>query len=171
MGDFRYGQPGSGPRAGVDPRVWMALGVLLAAGLAVIGFLTFVSSGGKEVAEAQRSVVDAAGIADDRQAQAALRNGLVAAKTALVDAGTYDGLTPADLAAIEPDLTFTDGPSPDASTVSVAFTAGGFGAASMSGTGTCFTVADRVSSGVAYGTAAPGACTGQSGLAAAAASW
>lgn len=170
MDEFNFGTPGRrGPKVTLDPRLLIVIGGLLAAALAVAAFLSFVSRGGEEVAEAQATAVKAVDIADDRRAQATLRNALVAAKTAYMDLGSYEEMSAADLAALEPSLTYTDGPSPNAQTVSVAFTADGFGAAAMSSTGTCFTIGDDGAGGITYGTATT--CTGESGLLAAAPSW
>lgn len=170
MDEFNFGPPGHGrPQVSIDPRLLMVAGGLLAAALAVVGFLTFVSKGGDEVAAAQVTAVQQIDHSQDALAQATLRNTLAAAKTLFTDAGSYDGLGPADLAGIEPSLTYTDGPSTDPQTVSVAMQGNVAGMAAMSPSGICFTIRDDAVGGVTYGSGI--ACTGQAALTAAAPSW
>jgi hypothetical protein len=164
MDEFNFGAPGRrGPRVGLDPRVLVAVGVLLAVGLAVYGFLTFVSEGGHEVAEAQVSAVQQVDHSQDAAVQTNLRTAMVAAKTQFATAGTYEGLTPADLAGLEPTFTYTDGPSGDISTISVAASATSVGMAAMSSSGTCFLIRDDAVAGLAYGSGGT-TCTGRFAL-------
>jgi hypothetical protein len=170
MDEFNFGPPGRArAQVGIDPRLLMVVGGLLAAALAVVGFMTFVSKEGNEVAEAQVTAVQQIDHSQDAAAQSALRNAMVAAKTLFTDNGTYDGLGPGDLAGIEPSLTYVDGPSPDARTVSVAMQGSVAGMAAMSPSGTCFYVKDDAVGGVTFGSGT--VCTGQAALAAAGASW
>ena len=148
---------------GLDPRVPVAIAVLLAAGLAVYGFLTFVSKGGHEVAEAQVSAVQQVDHGQDAAVQTNLRTAMAAAKTQFATAGTYEGLTPADLAGLEPTFTYADGPSADLSTISVAASATSVGMAAMSSSGTCFLIRDDEVAGVTYGSAGT-TCTGRFAL-------
>ncbi len=166
MDEFNFGPPGRGrPQIGIDPRLLMVVGALLAAAL-VFGFLTFVSKGGHEVVAAQVTAVRQIDHSQDALAQGTLRNALAAAKTLFTESGTYDGLGPADLAGVEPSRTYTDGPSTDPQTVSVAMQGSTAAMAAMSPSGTCFTIKDDADGGVTYGTGT--ACTGQAALSAAA---
>jgi hypothetical protein len=94
---------------------------------------------------------------------------MVAAKTLAAGAGTYDGLGPADLAGVETSVTYTDGPSTDPQTVSVAMQGSTAGLAAMSPSGTCFYMRDDAAGGVTFGSGTT--CTGQAALSAAALSW
>jgi hypothetical protein len=168
--EFNFGRPGRrAPHVSLSPTVLVAVGGLIVAGLVVFAFMSFVSKGGHEVATAQATAVQQADLGEDRSAQATLRNALVAAKTQYTDTGTYEGLTPADLSAIEPDLTYTDGPSLDTLTVSLAVQEGRVGLAVLSASGTCFYVKDDPAAGVFYGSGTM--CTGVAALAAADHAW
>lgn len=170
MDEFNFGPPArSRGQVSVDPRLLMVVGALLAAAFAIFGFLTFVSKGGNEIAAAQVTAVQQIDHSQDAVTQTALRNALVAAKTLFTDVGSYDGLGPADLAGIEPSLTYTDGPSTDPQTVSVAMQGNVAGMAAMSPSGTCFTIRDDAVGGVTYGSGT--ACTGTAALSAVAPSW
>jgi hypothetical protein len=172
MDEFNFGPRGRSRRqVGIDPRLLMVVGGLLVVALAVVGFLTFVSRGGHQAAEAQVTAVQQIDHSQDAAAQSSLRNAMVAAKTLFTDAGTYDGLGPADLTGVEPSLTYTDGPSPDAQTVSVALQGSTAGMAAMSPSGTCFYIKDDpAAGGVTFGSGT--ICTGQAALGAATgASW
>ncbi len=163
MDEFNFGAPGRrGPRISLDPRVLVAIGGLLAAGLAVYGFLTFVSKSGHEVAQAQATVVQQVDHSQDAAAKSSVNNAMAAAKTMFLDNSSYDGLTAADLAGVEPSLTYTDGPSPNLSTISVASTPTSVGLAVLSPSGTCFYMKDDAAAGVSFGSGAT--CTGQAAL-------
>lgn len=170
MDEFNFGPPGRNrPQTGIDPRLLMVVGGLLAAALAVFVFLTFVSKGGSEVAAAQVTTVQQIDHSQDAAAQMSLRNALTAAKVLFTETGSYDGVTPADLAGIESGLTFTDGPSVDIMTVSVATQGGRIGLAALSPSGTCFYVKDDPTTGSSYGSGPT--CAGTAALSAAAPSW
>jgi type IV pilus assembly protein PilA len=171
MDEFNFGPPGRNrQQIGIDPRLLMVVGGLLVVALAVFGFLTFVSKGGHEVAEAQVTAVQQIDHSQDAVAQSTLRNAMAAAKTLFTDNETYDGLGAADLAGVEPSLTYTDGPSPNAQTVSVAMQGSVAGLAAMSPSGTCFYIKDDAVGGVTFGSGT--VCTGQAALGAATgASW
>jgi hypothetical protein len=170
MDEFNFGPPGRRrPQIGIDPRLLVVVGALLIAALAVFGFLTFVSTGGREAAGGQVTAVEQIDHSQDALAQSTLRNAMVAAKTLYADAGTYDGLGPADLAGIEPSLTYTDGPSADAQTVSVVMQGNVAALAAMSPPGTCFYIRDDAVGGVTFGSGTE--CTGQAAMTAAAPSW
>ena len=59
--------------------------------------LSMVSKGGHEVATAQVSAVQQIDHSQDVLAQTSLTNAMAAAKTLFIDAGTYDGIGPAEL--------------------------------------------------------------------------
>jgi type IV pilus assembly protein PilA len=112
--------------------------------------------------------------AQDRAAQASLRNTLVAAKSIYTDAQSYATAEGAGLTAVEPSLTYkakgtaSTGPndvSADGSTTSTNI----WSAAALSASGTCFWIKDDVSAGTTYGTGAT--CTGTAARAAAATKW
>jgi hypothetical protein len=170
MDEFNFGGPGRrGPRVSLDPRLLVAIGGLLAAGLAVYGFLTFVSKSGHEVAHAQATVVQQVDHSQDAAAQTTLQGAMAAAKTIFLDDTSYAGMNPAALAEVEPSLTYTDGPSPALPTISVASTPTAVGLAVMSASGTCFYMKDDAAAGTTYGSGTT--CTGQAALSAAAPSW
>jgi hypothetical protein len=166
MDEFNFGAPGRrGPRVRLDPRVLVAIGALVASALAVYGFLAFVSRSGHQVADAQATVVQQVDHSQDAAAQSSLDNAMGAAKTVFMDSSSYEGLTAADLSGVEPSLTYTDGPSPNLSTISVASTPTTVGLAALSPSGTCFYMKDDAAAGVSFGSGTT--CTGQAALAAA----
>jgi hypothetical protein len=171
MDEFNFGAPGRrGPRVGLDPRVLIGIGALVAAALAVYGFLTFVSNSGHEVARAQATVVQQVDHSQDAAAQTTLQGAMAAAKTIFLDGSSYQGANPAAFAEVEPSLTYTDGPSAALGTVSVASTPTTVGLSVMSASGTCFYMKDDATAGTTYGSGLT--CTGQAALSgAAAASW
>ena len=170
MDEFNFGEPGRRtPQVSLNPKVLMAVGALVAAGLAVFGFLSIVSKGGHEVAAAQVSAVQQIDHSQDILAQTSLTSALTAAKTLYVDTGTYEGMSPADLAGVEPAFTYTDGPSPNPNTISVATQGSSAGLAAMSPSGTCFYLRDDGAGGVTYGSGTE--CTGTAALGVTAASW
>ena len=100
--------------------------------------------------------------AQNRAAQSDLRNTLVSAKTIYTDTSSYAGATTVALAAIEPNLTFITAASTTANlSVSVMNppTAGVWGAARMSASGTCYGLHEITTTGTYYITAL-GTCTG-----------
>jgi hypothetical protein len=168
MDEFNFGKPAR-PQVSLNPKVLMAVGALAAAGLAVFGFLSIVSKGGHEVAAAQVTAVQQIDHSQDILAQTSLTSALAAAKTLYIDANTYDGIGPAQLAALEPALTYTDGPSPNPNTISVATQDSTAGLAAMSPSGTCFYIRDDGAGGITYGSGTE--CTGAAALGATGASW
>jgi len=135
---------------------------LLVAALGVYGFLTFVSKGGGEAADAQATVVQQVDRGEDEAARSSLRAAANAAKTVFLDHGSYEGLTPGGLASVEPSLTWVDGASPGPSTISVASTPTAVGLAARSASGACFYLRDDASGGTTYGSGAT--CTGAAAL-------
>jgi len=111
--------------------------------------------------------------AQDRAAQASLRNALVAAKSIYTDTQSYATAEGAGLTAVEPSLTYkakgtaSTGPN-DISADGTSNTSQWAGAA-LSASGTCFWIKDSVSTGTTYGTGAT--CTGTAARAAAGTKW
>jgi type IV pilus assembly protein PilA len=168
MDEFNFGKPAR-PQVSLNPKVLMAVGALVAAALAVFGFMSMVSKGGHEVAAAQVTAVQQIDHSQDVVAQTSLRNAMAAAKSLYLDKLTYEGSGPADLAGVEPSFTYTDGPSPDPQTISVAMQGSVAGLAAMSPSGTCFYLKDDEAAGTTYGSGIE--CTGTAALSAAAPSW
>jgi hypothetical protein len=136
--------------------------------LGAIAFLLLAKKGGEQAAAAQVTAIQAVDTAKDREAQSAVRNAIAAAKTAYVDAGSYDGVTAQSVGAIEPSLTFTSGASTGPGVVSLAAAGEDLSIAVLSESGTCFWYHGSLG-GDAYGSGIP--CTGQAALAAAGATW
>jgi hypothetical protein len=91
----------------------------------------------------------------DRDAQATLRNALVAAKTLYADRATYKGLSPAMLAEIEPNVAFVTSPKASSEKVSVRVEGPKrLVLVTRSASGNVFCIADAIEgAGVTYGTA------------------
>jgi type IV pilus assembly protein PilA len=111
--------------------------------------------------------------AQDRAAQASLRNALVAAKSIYTDTQSYATAEGAGLTAVEPSLTYkakgtaSTGPN-DISADGTSNTSQWAGAA-LSASGTCFWIKDDVIAGTTYGSGA--SCNGTAATAAAGAKW
>ena len=111
--------------------------------------------------------------AQDRAAQASLRNALVAAKSIYTDTQSYATAEGAGLTAVEPSLTYkakgtaSTGPN-DISADGTSNTSQWAGAA-LSASGTCFWIKDSVNTGTTYGSGTP--CTGTAATAAAQPKW
>ena len=163
MDEFNFGAPGRrGPRVSLDPRLLILVAVLLAAGLAVYGFLSYVSKGGHEAADAQATTVQQIDRTRDIQAKQNEQNALIAAREYAAESGGYAGIDAAALAGIEPSLQYVDGPSSDVAVVSVATDGSSVGLAVLAPSGTCF-YAKATATGQTFGTGAT--CTGQAALA------
>ena len=143
------------------------------------------------IASASPQFLGARSRAQDRAAQASLRNALTAAKTAYTDVNSYGQATSADLPAIEPSLTYVAAGVASADTtvngatvqsfkvvsVSVTSVVAGdnqvWSAAALSKSGKCFWIKDIATgtstAGTFYGTGAT--CTGTAALGAAAGSF
>jgi hypothetical protein len=87
------------------------------------------------------------GLATSEQAQQALSTGITAAAAAAAGAGGYGALSAASLSASDPSITFVDGPSTSASTVSVATSDAG---TDGSGAGGSVTLAALASNGTCW---------------------
>jgi hypothetical protein len=128
--------------------------------------------------QAAKTDVGAASVATGTEAQSALRNVLVTAKTVFVGSQSYDGATPSGLAAVDPGLCYVSaGASSVASggaceagsgrpSVSVYGRGQTFAAAAMAPSGACFWIRDQIGGGTAYGAGSP--CTGVAALGASA---
>jgi hypothetical protein len=171
MDEFHFGKPGRrGPQVSLDPRLFLVVGGLLAVVALVIVFMNFMSKSGHEVADSQATVIQQVDHTRDIQAKQNLQNALLAAKEYVSENGSYQGLTPASLAGIEPAFQYTDGPSPSVTSVSVAATADAAGFAIEAPSGTCFYVKDSPTAGTTFGSGT--ICTGGAALTGAtAASW
>jgi type IV pilus assembly protein PilA len=112
--------------------------------------------------------------AQNRAAQASLRNALVAAKTIYADTQSYATAEGSGMTTVEPSLTYQakgtastgqNDVSADGTTTSSNIWSG----AALSASGACFWIKDDVASGTRYGTG--GTCTGTAARAAAGAKW
>ena len=149
----------------------LVVGVALIVLVAAVSFVLLTKRAGEDAAASNAAALDAAAMADDRQAQSAARNALVAAKTAFTDLGSYKDVTPEMLGQIEPDLAYSTEPSTGTTQVSVAVTEPSVGIAVRSASGTCWLLRDDVaSSTTTYGSGET--CSGEAALATATlASW
>ncbi len=113
------------------------------------------------IAIAIPTFLGARGRANDRAAQSSLRNALTAAKTSFTDTSDYSGATGANLATIEPSLTYVvAGPSTGFKSVSVIAPAAGaanWWATVLSKSGKCYGIEDK--SGAGGGTSYAGTTT------------
>jgi hypothetical protein len=169
---FNFGrQARPKPRVSLDPRLVLSAVLLVLVVFAIYGTMHLFSSSGKQIARTERSIVSSADAARDVAAQSALASSLQTAKLAFVDGGDdYTSAGPGQLSALDPSLTYTDGPSTNPTVVSLAATHTTWSAAVMSESGTCFWVDDDVNTGAAtYGHGTP--CTGAAAAAAAGSSW
>lgn len=116
--------------------VELAIVVLIIAVLVAIAMVTFPTTRGR---------------AQDRDAQAALRNALSAEKAHFADHEAYTQVR-AELAAIEPALIFDAAADQAPTAASVAYAASGSTVtlATRSATGTCFYLRDSATAGTAY---------------------
>jgi hypothetical protein len=171
MDEFHFGKPGRrGPQVNLDPRLLFVVGGLLAVAAMIFVFLNFMSKSGHEVADTQATVIQQVDHTRDVQAKQNLENALVAARQYFNENASYQGLTPAALAGVEPSLQYTDGPSPSVNVVSVAVTTDATALAIQAPSGTCFYVKDSATAGSTFGSGTT--CTGQAAMAGATAtSW
>jgi prepilin-type N-terminal cleavage/methylation domain-containing protein len=111
--------------------------------------------------------------AQNRAAQASLRNALVAAKSIYTDTQSYATAEGAGLTAVEPALTYkakgTASTGQNDVSADGTTNAGQWAGAALSASGTCFWIKDNIASGTTYGTGAT--CTGTAALGAAGTSW
>jgi type IV pilus assembly protein PilA len=111
--------------------------------------------------------------AQDRAAQASLRNALVAAKSIYTDTQSYATAEGAGLTAVEPSLTYkakgTASTGQNDISADGTSNTGQWAGAALSASGTCFWIKDSVSTGTTYGSGTP--CTGTAATAAAQPKW
>ena len=177
--EFQFGQRAkrparlgraSAPRAkrSFDLRVlWIGPGLAAAAAVAFV-VLRGAGEAGKEVADAATDTVAQIDTAYDSAAQGTLGRAVVAAQSLHAENGSFPGDLET-LAAYDPGLRFTPGPSKDPSTVSYAVSGSEFGAAVLSESGTCWWVRIDAAGVTSYGRGTE--CTGTAAMAASAPSW
>jgi hypothetical protein len=141
-----------------------AIGIVVAAFL-VWGFMHFMSSAGNEAASGQMEEI---GAAQDVQAQMTGQQTIQSVQTLYAQSGSFNSITPQALKAFEPTYSYTNGPSTDPNTVSVASTANEVGLAVLSPSGHCL-YAHIAAAGVTYGSGTT--CTGAVALKASSPSW
>ncbi len=171
---WSYGEPAqkrpSRPNVKVGRPLLLIGGAVLAAVLVFVMFQV-VKGGAKAAGDNVRTQLSQVDVAGDRDAQSSARNAVIAAKVFFADNGSYSGLTAAGLTEIEPSLNYVDATqaSADPQTVSVYGSSEGFGAAVLSGSGTCFWLHDSAVGVTTYGSGTP--CTGRAAMAAAKPAW
>lgn len=141
-----------------------AIGLVVAA-VVVWGFMHFMSSAGNEAASGQMQEI---GAAQDVQAQMTGQQTIQSVQGLYAQSGSFNSITPQALKAFEPTYTYTNGPSTDPNTVSVASTATDAGLAVLSTSGRCL-YAHITAAGVTYGSGTT--CTGTVALKASSPSW
>jgi hypothetical protein len=168
MDSFNFGKPARA--RSVEPRT-LVIGVVALAVvvIVVVGFLQFVGNSGEEAAGAEVSAVQQIDVAGDLQAKTNAQTAEAAAAVALTSSGSFAEAGADKLAAIEPSLTYTNGPSTSATLVSVAASPTAWAAAVLGPSGTCYWISLDASSAVHYGTGAT--CTGAAAMAATEAAW
>jgi hypothetical protein len=141
-----------------------AIGLVVAA-VVVWGFMHFMSSAGNETANGQMQEI---GAAQDVRAQMTGQQTIQSIESLYAQSGSFNAITPKALKAFEPAYSYTDGPSTDPNTVSVASTVNDAGLAVMSPSGHCL-YAHITAAGVTYGSGTT--CTGTVALNASSPSW
>jgi hypothetical protein len=105
----------------------------------------------------------------DASAKDAAAQALLAAQEAFAVHGTLEGVETAQLALMDPAVTFVPGPSTGPKVVSSITSSTAWGGAVMSSSGSCFLVRMAATGEVAYSTGSE--CTGSAALAAGDPSW
>lgn len=141
-----------------------AIGLLVAA-FVVWGFMHFMSSAGNEAASGQMQEV---GAAQDVRAQMTGQQTIQSVEGLYAQSGSFNSVTAQALKAFEPTYSYTNGPSTDPNTVSIASTASDVGLAVLSTPGRCL-YAHITAAGVTYGSGTT--CTGTVALKASSPSW
>lgn len=136
MESFSFGRPSRGGPSAVR------LGGIVAVALVLIGLavaiLQVTRSGGEQEVRHVREDVQQVDVAGDQAAQATLAMAVTAARISSVETGSFSAVTPASLAAAEPSLWYTTGPSTGPDVVSVAASGDDLGLAVLSRSGSCF---------------------------------
>lgn len=164
MDSFAYGRDArQGPSFGRRP-LYVVIGVVLVAAVGY-GVFSVIKSGADVAVHHAKDTTTQIGVADDVQAQANLRQALSAATAAFMQGGSFASASATELAALEPSFTYVGGsqPSTAAGTISVQATDQAWGAAVLSGSGTCFYIRS-VGTSQAYGSG--DVCTGEAAMAA-----
>jgi hypothetical protein len=170
---------GGGRRINLSRRGMMAIAGGLAVVVAVASF-AFATAGGStpSPSPAPTRPLTKVQMAQDRNAQADLRNALIAAKVAYTDSSTYAGAVAAKLGAIEPGLCYVRATTASVfkgascisghgrASISISASAVTWSAARLSASGTCFWTKDDVTVGTTYGSGLP--CTATAATAASA---
>lgn len=140
------------------------IGIIVAV-LLVWGFMHFMAGAGNEAANGQASEI---GAAQDVQAQMTGQQTIQSVEGLYAESGSFSQISPEALKKFEPTFRYTQGPSTDPNTVSVASTADDVGIAVLSTSGACL-YAHVAAAGVTYGSGST--CTGVVALKASAPSW
>jgi hypothetical protein len=176
---FNFGEPAKrrarpgGPkpqheRSTFNPKlVWVAAGLVVAGVLAFV-FLRSANEAGKQLADSETHAISQIDRAHDAAAQGTMGRATVVALSLYAERGSFT-TDLATLSAYDPGLRFTSGPSKGPMTVSYAVSAGSFGAAVRSESGTCWWAKIGADSVTTDGSGTP--CTGNAAMAASAASW
>jgi hypothetical protein len=177
--EFAFGDPAKHPaRVGKSrpapaggsfgPRVvWIVAGLVAAAALAFV-FLRGADEAGTQIAGSRSEAIAQIDQAYDAAAQGTIRRAAMVALSLYADSGSFT-TDLAALAAYDPELGFTSGPSNDPMTIAYATDASGFGAAVRSESGTCWWAKIDTNGVTTYGMGSP--CTGSAAMAASAPSW
>jgi hypothetical protein len=137
---------------------WLIVGAVLVLGAALFGFMKLLSGTGKELVANNSRVIGQVDHTKDSTAQVAAQNALTAARTLILQSGSYTGVSPASLAKTEPVYRYSNGPSTNENVVSVATSATQVGLAVSAGK-TCWYLAYSETGGATFGSGT-GPCTG-----------
>jgi hypothetical protein len=147
--------------------LWVAAGLVVAAAAAFV-VLNGADEAGKQIADTELDTVAQIDKAYDSAAQGTIGRAIVVAQSLHAEHGSFT-TDQATLAAYDPGLRFTSGPSTGPETVSYAAAGTSFGAAVLSESGTCWWVRIDAAGAATYGSGPT--CTGQAAMAASSPSW